>query len=503
MAIDDTAGLRRERRTALLAGLGAAVRPEAPGGERPAGTGRYPREHGSAPASHGQAGLWFIDQFDSGDARYTVPFAFRLRGELNVPALQRAHTALVTRHSTLRTVFEEDDGQPVQRLRAPGPVPFEVIDLSKLTQGARLAEFEDRLAQEAGRAFDLADGPLFLATLLVMGPAEHVLVINVHHIVFDGSSLAPLLRDLCAVYRAEIAGEEPVLEPLTADFFDYAEWERGWLRGDECRRQGEYWRRRLEGTPRFRIPADRSRQITPAGASLTSKLPADVREALLRVAAEAGASPFMVLLAAFKVALARLAGQRDVVVGTAVANRSLHGTGDLVGYFVNSVVLRTDLRGDLSFAEVLRRVRETSLEAYENQGYPFSRLVAELEPRRDPGQSPLFQVMFVQQDEGWDRAQWPGLTVEPIDLPEMTSIFDVTLAIRVSDEGITGDFNFRTDLFEPTTIGALAGEFESVLRRGLSYPAELLLAAGRPSSGTSPADSVLPRTSSREIEAHG
>ncbi|MEU5839501.1 condensation domain-containing protein [Streptomyces diacarni] len=464
----DTGVTRQQaRRAALLQKLGTA---------RPAQEVLEPCPQGSgiAPASYGQEGLWFIDQLDPDNARYSVPLAFRFRGELAVAALRQALDALLARQAALRTTFVDDDGEPRQKVTAPSEVPLQVTDLSTLPEEEQAAELQRCLDAEAQRGFDLATGPLFVASLLVMGPGDHILLLNVHHIVFDGWSLGIVVRELCELYGAAVQGRPPRLEPQAMEYADYARWERDWLRGDESRAQAAYWRRQLARVPHLELPADRPRPAVASvdGASLRFALPEELRAAVVRVSAEEHVTPFMLFLAVFQTVLARGTGQPDVAVGTPMANRPLPGTQQLVGYFVNSVVLRTDLSSAGTFREVLRRVREVALGAYENQTYPFARVVAELVPGRDPGRPPLFQVMFVMHEESWEQAQWPGLTVESLEFPAETSVFDVTLVVMLSGHGISGEINFRTDLFELSSMKRLADEFTQVLQRVLHHPAE-------------------------------
>ncbi|MEU3042518.1 condensation domain-containing protein [Streptomyces diastaticus] len=460
----------RTRRTQLLRKLRESRPAEGTGttgGAGAPGPGRT-----EAPASYGQEGLWFIDQFDPDSTQYTIPMAFRLRGALVLDALRHALGDAVARHAALRTLFVDDDGAPRQRHAAPGPVPLPVEDLSALPAESREDELLRRLEAESRRTFDLAEGPLFVAGLLKLAEDDHVLLMNVHHIVFDGWSLGVLVEELSVLYGDRAHGRATSLEPLPLQYTDYAVWERDWLRGEESRAQYDYWAQRLDGVPRLELPTDRPRPAVASteGASLSFTLDREVRDALVRISAEEQVTPFMVVLAAFHLVLARAGGQQDFAVGTPIANRPLPGTQQLVGYFVNSVVLRTDLSGVTTFRDVLARVRDVVLGGFENQNYPFAQLVARLDTARDPVRSPFFQAYFVMRDESWDRLDWPDLTVESVELPVTSSVFDVTLVAKLSAQGVEGELNFRSDLFAVERMDRLVEEFGTVLGRALNAP---------------------------------
>ncbi|MEU1128275.1 condensation domain-containing protein [Streptomyces sp. NPDC005900] len=468
----------QERRALLLRRLaparGAEPAREPEGAAQGPGTavarepeGRNSGDGSQAPATCAQQGLWFLDQFDPEQAPYALPLAFRLRGQLVLPALRRALDGLVARQASLRTTFVDDDGEPRQQIAPARPVPLVVEDVSAIPEEARETELRRRLAEEDRRVFDLADGPLFLVSLLRTAPQEHVLLLNVHHIVFDGWSLGVLVQELGEAYGAAVRGEKYRPTPPAMAYTDYAWWEQDWLDGDKCRAQYGYWRRNLEGLTALELPTDRPRpsSASTAGDSVRFRLSTRQRDDLVRMSAEERVTPFMLLLAVFQIVLARTTGQRDIAVGSPMANRSLPETQELVGYFVNSVVLRTDLSGAADFSEVLRRVREVALGAYENQNYPFSRLVAQLEPDRDPARSPLFQVLFVMQEESWEQDEWHGLSVELMGSPATTSMFDVGLSVSMSVHGVSGDIRYRTDLFDRSRMERLAEDFAHVVER--------------------------------------
>ncbi|HLL46076.1 MAG TPA: condensation domain-containing protein, partial [Longimicrobiaceae bacterium] len=340
-----------------------------------------------APLSFAQQRLWFIHQLDGGGAAYHVPAALRLEGRLDVAALGRGVEELVSRHEALRTVFAVRDGAPVQVV-APAACPLPVEDLTHLPGAEREAEARRIAAAEAARPFDLERGPLFRAKLLRLGAGEHVLVLCMHHLVADGWSLDVLFRELAALYGAFTRGEPSPLPPLPVRYADYALWQREHLDGEVLERQLAYWRERLAGAPGvLELPTDRPRPAEQSfrGARERFRLAPGTTAAVRALGAREGATPYMVLLAAFQLLLARYSGEDDLVVGSPIAGRTRPETEGLVGFFANTLALRGDLSGRPTFRELLGRVRETALGAYQHQEVPFEKLVeaAVAEPELD------------------------------------------------------------------------------------------------------------------------
>jgi amino acid adenylation domain-containing protein len=433
-----------------------------------------PGEVRFAPATSGQQGLWFIDQLDRRSAQYSVPLALRLTGELSPARLEQAVNEVVERHSSLRTTFTEVDGEPRQTIAAHLPVPLVAVDLT--ARPGSEEDLDERLrravAAQTERGSDLSTGPLIRATLFRLAEREHLLLLTMHHIVVDGWSITVLMHELGELYTALVQDRAPQLAPLGLDFAAYAAWEREWLEGEECRQQKAYWHDALKDAAALVLPTDRPRPAVASveGAGLEFDLPGAVLADLQRMAAEQGVTTYMILLAAFQTLLAELSGQRDICVVTPMANRRLPAAGDLIGFFTNTVVLRTDLSGDPSFRDVLRRVKEVALGGYQHQGYPFPRLSAELEPAHDRDRSSRFQVMFVLHDSAPERLSWSDLVVEPVEVPDRTSSHDLTLIMTMRADRVAGEFNFRTDLFDPGTIGRLVTRFPALLRRLLAQP---------------------------------
>ena len=425
------------------------------------------------PASFAQERLWFLDRFESDRAVYNVPTAQRLAGALDAAALAAALAALARRHETLRTVFEDAAGQVVQVVQPAAPVPLPAIDLGGAAPARRETEARRLARREARRTFDLARGPLWRAVLLRLAPDEHVLLLTLHHVISDGWSMTVLWRELDALYGAALSGETPPLPPLPIQYADFAAWQRRWLSGEELERQLGYWRRRLEGLPPvLELPLDRPRPAvqTSRGGEVATSLPADLTAAVRRLAGERGASLFMVLLAAFQAVLGRLSGQRDLAVGTAIANRNRLEIEGLIGFFVNTLVLRGDLGGDPSFGELLARTRESTLDAYAHQDLPFEKLVGELVRRRDLSHPPLVQVLFVLQNAPPATARLGGLARAPFAAGEETARLDLSLGFRERGGELVGGVEHNRDLFDATTVKRLLGQLRTLLAAAAREP---------------------------------
>ncbi|MGW2100130.1 amino acid adenylation domain-containing protein [Streptomyces olivaceoviridis] len=461
-----------------VAGLAAAVAEPAP--DAAAGAGRIvpaDRTGGPLPLSFAQQRLWFLDQLEPGRAEYAVPFALRVDGPLDTAALDAALTRMLARHEILRTRFVADeDGEPAQVVDPPAPVRTAVHDLRHIADPAERQEAARRFARaEAARPFDLAAGPLLRAHLVRLADEEAHLLLTVHHIACDGWSEPLMARELREGYRAATTGTPPQDTELPVQYADFAVWQRQRLTGEVLEGQLAYWRERLAGVEPLELPTDHRRPAGPPGGgdTVTFEVGAAVADGLRKAARSGSASLYMVLLAAFQVLLAKYGRHDDVTVGSPVAGRNRAETEDLIGFFVNTLVLRTDLSGDPAFTELLDRVKDTALGAYDHQDLPFERLVEELAPDRDPSRNPLFQTMFVLQNtpdqHGWSL---PGLDVRPFTVTLPDAKFDLTLMMsEEADGGLRGVLEYRTDLFEPDTVARLAGHLGTVLETVASDPA--------------------------------
>ena len=375
------------------------------------------------PLSFAQERLWLLEQIEAAGAAYNISATFRLNGQLDVGALERAFAAVVDRHEILRTRFVVKDGAPMQAISASGQFRLEEEDVSDRPAEEREAAARRRAGAIAGMPFDLTRGPLFRAALLRLSGEEHIAVLVMHHIVSDGWSWRVLIQELGTLYAAFVEGRPSPLCELPMQYADYAVWQREWLRGEVLQRQVGYWKERLSGAPAaLDLPTDRARPAVQSfrGASVSIELPQELIGGLQDVARSEGATLFMVLLAAFQILLSRWTGQTDVVVGAPLAGRTHREVEGLIGFFVNMLPLRTDLSGDPSFRSLLKQVRETALGAYEHQDLPFEKLVEELQPVRDLSRRPIFQVMLALQNvlpREW--LDLPGLTLQQFNSQQL------------------------------------------------------------------------------------
>nr|WP_306464213.1 non-ribosomal peptide synthetase [Corallococcus exiguus] len=459
-----------------------AVAPALAEPEKTEPTGLTPLTRGVRPAvlplSFAQQRLWFIHQLGTADTAYNMPFSLRLEGTLDLGALQRSFDRLVRRHEVLRTTFREYEGAPEQVIHAPGPLPLRQVDLTG-TPGLeqRRAEATRLALEEARTPFDLEQGPLLRALLLKLSPTEHVLVLNLHHIISDGWSTGVLVREMGTLYAALSHNLPSPLPELPVQYADHALWQRGWLQGAVLDAQLGYWRRQLEGAPsHLELPTDHPRPArqTFQGALMPFTLPSASSEALEALAKREGATPFMVLLAAFQVLLGRYSGQDDVLVGSPIAGRRHAESEVLIGYFANTVVLRTRLREDDTFVSLLTRVRDTTLGAYEHQDLPFEKLVEALHPARDASRTPFFQVTFTLQNAPLPPLALPGLSFQPMNADPGAIRFDLELLLHRAPEGFTGGLNFNTALFTPGTVAGMARHLSVLLDAAVASPGTLL-----------------------------
>ncbi|WP_164003012.1 non-ribosomal peptide synthetase, partial [Pyxidicoccus caerfyrddinensis] len=437
---------------------------------------------GPLPLSFAQQRLWFIDQLQPGSASYNMPTFVRMDGPLDVTALQRSFEELVRRHEALRTSFSQQEGQPLQLIAPHGELPLVTTDLSGLEPSAARAELERRLREELLTPFNLSTGPLMRAQLLKLGPTDHVLALNMHHIVSDGWSLGVLVREVGALYAAFSEGRPSPLRPLPIQYADYAVWQRQWLQGAVLDEQLAYWKQHLSGAATLELPTDKPRPPVQTfnGGKLPVALPAGVSQQLQALCQREGATPFMALLAAFQVLLSRYSGQQDISVGSPIAGRQRGELEGLIGFFVNTLVMRTQLDARHSFRDVLRQVKEAALGAYAHQDVPFERLVEELQPARDMSRSPLFQVLFALQNvptASAEQARKPALALRPLDAVDNPTVrFELELSLSETPEGFQGPLRYNTDLFEPATAARLAEHFQ-VLVEALVTQADAPLAS--------------------------
>ncbi len=360
--------------------------------------GRHPREK-NAPLSFAQQRLWFLDQLIHGSPVYNISEVLRLRGSLNVVALEASLTEIVQRHESLRTTFSASEGQPTQVISPSATLKLEVINLEQLPLLQREEEMHRLAVADSKKPFDLTRDLMIRATLFRLKEAEHVLAITLHHIASDAWSLGVLYQELAQLYSAQLNGTRATLPELPIQYADFTLWQRDWLRGKILDDQLGYWKQQLAGAPDYlELPTDKPRPAvqTFRGGAVSLTLPPQLGKAVKALSRQEGATPFMTLLAAFHILLDRYARQTDILIGSPIAGRAQIETEGLIGFFVNTLVLRNDLSGNPTFREFLHRVRKVTLDAYAHQDLPLEKLVIELKPERSSSHSPLFQVAIHQ-----------------------------------------------------------------------------------------------------------
>ena len=440
---------------------------------RAAGRIRPRAEEGPVPLSSAQQRLWLVDRLQPGTAAYNLPAALRLRGRLQARTLERALGEIVRRHESLRTVFLERGGEPLQAVLPPAPHPLPRVDLGALPEEAGERELLRLAAAETARPFDLERGPLLRSTLVRLGAREHAVLFTVHHIVSDGWSMGVLVSELTRLYAAFAAGLPSPLAELEVQYADFALWQREQLSGAREEEMLAFWRRRLEGAPpRLDFPTDRPHPpaADPRGGQHTTELGLPATRALRELSRREGATLFMTLLAGWQALLSRWSGQDDVVVGSPVAGRTSLQVEGLIGMFVNTLVLRTDLSGDPTARELIARVREGVLEAQAHQELPFERLVEALAPERSPRVTPLFQVLFALQNSHDEELRLGELEMDAIEVEQRTTKFDLELSLAEHDGGMEVQVGYRAALFDAATAGRISRQLQALLAAMAAHP---------------------------------
>jgi hypothetical protein len=447
------------------------------GGARPAEQAITRRSGGGnrAPLSYAQRRMWVLHEFDPASTAFNIPAAVRLRGRLDVALLERSLAETVRRHESLRTTFEEAEDETVQVIHAPPGWSLPALDFSAMPADERESETRSVVRAEAARAFDLRRGPLLRTTLLRLSPDEHLLLLTIHHIVSDGWSMGVLIREVAALYEGFGRGADSPLEELPLQYADYAAWQCGWLEGEEARRQLDYWRRQLAGMPPvLDLQADHERPavLSHRGAEQIVKLDDELTRGLKGLARQSGVTLFALTLAAFKVLLMRRTGREDIVVGTNIANRNRGAVRDLIGFFINNLVLRTDLSGNPTFRECLERVRTVTVAAFANQDLPFEMLVEALRPERFGNHTPLFQVMFFHQSNGPLELELHGLHLSLLNIGSSTAVFDLSMTVEEGQTEVYIHLSYDSDLFLPSTVARMLDHYHNLLRSVVVNPGE-------------------------------
>jgi amino acid adenylation domain-containing protein len=432
---------------------------------------------GELALSYSQQRLWFIHQLEPEDVFYNVSSGLRLRGDLNVAALEASLCELVRRHEVLRTSFSDIDGRPVQVISPASGLSLPVEDLGELAEDEREAEVTRLAEGESKRPFDLSRGPLLRVRLLRLSAEEHVLLFTMHHIVSDGWSVSVVVREVAALYRAFSSGEPSPLTELPVQYADYAAWQRERLQGEALERLLSYWKRQLRGAPpALELPTDRPRAAEQSFNSDAEQLliPKELTGRLKELCRRHNSTLFMALLAAFASLLQRHTGKDDIVVGAPVANRGRAEIEGLIGFFLNTLVLRTDLSGDPTFGELLARVREVTLGAYAHQDVPFEKLVEELQPERSLNRTPFFQALLIFQNNPRETLTLPGLSLSHVSAVRKSSYFDLTLWASEEAGGLLLLAEYNTDLFDASTIRRLLEHLQTILERAAADPGRRL-----------------------------
>jgi amino acid adenylation domain-containing protein len=427
-------------------------------------------------ASFGQQRLWFLDQLEPGTAAYNLPRAFSITGPLDMPVLERALGIVVLRHSSLRTVFESVNGECSQVVLPDIKIEIPLVDLSGRPEPNREAEALDVISDEGKKAFDLSKGPLLRSLLVRLGPERYIFLLVLHHIIVDGWSISILFRELTSTYASLLKGDAPSLPDLPFQYADYAQWQREYMTGEALDRQLAYWTRKLADCPLvLKLPTDYPRPTIANWHGATEEIVLDsaALDSVKTLAKSENCTLFMVVMAAFQALLWRYSDQESIVVGTPVAARNDIELESMVGLFVNTLVFRSDFSKNLTFRELMRQVREFALDSYPHQDLPFERLVESLVPQRSLDIHPIFQVMFTFQNIPKQIFEIPGLVIKEIAFESGIAKFD--LSVEVWDDGqLHSQFEYRTDLFEKSTITRMLGHFENLLRQAVKNPDSLV-----------------------------
>jgi amino acid adenylation domain-containing protein/non-ribosomal peptide synthase protein (TIGR01720 family) len=435
-----------------------------------------PRD-GDLPLSFAQQRLWFLDQLEGSSAIYNMPAALHLIGVLHVAALEQSLNEFLRRHEALRTNFVAINGQLAQVITPTFNMTMPTVDLHTLPEGEQPPEVWRLATEEAHRPFNLANGLLLRVTLLRLGEESHVLLVTMHHIVSDGWSIGIFIREVATLYKAFSTGAPSPLPELPIQYADFAHWQRQWLSGEVLETQLNYWKQQLANAPPLlELPTDRPRPPvqTFRGASQSLVLSKTLSEALNVLSSHEGVTLFMTLLAAFKTLLYSYTGQKDIIIGSPIANRNRREIEGLIGFFVNTLVLRTDLSGNPTFRELLNRVRQICLGAYAHQDLPVEKLIEALRLPRDLSYTPLVQVAFAFENVPMSSLELPGLNISLLEIDTGTAKTDLTLFMQVGAEGLTAVVEYNTDLFDATTITGMLDHFQKLLEVIVTEPEQRL-----------------------------
>ncbi|WAN69458.1 amino acid adenylation domain-containing protein [Moorena producens JHB] len=425
------------------------------------------------PLSSAQERLWFLNQLEGISATYNMPAALSITGNLVINALEQALSEIIHRHEVLRTSFRTINGTPIQVIHPHSTININVVDLQQYPEAERETILHQQIQQEATTPFDLEVAPLIRSKLWQLDTTEYVLVLTMHHIVSDGWSMGILIEELSSLYQAFVASEPSPLPELAIQYADFALWQRQWLSGEINENQLNYWKQELEGAPELlQLPTDHPRPhvMSYRGSSESFSLTTELTQKLQQLSRNSGSTLFMTLQAAFATLLSRYSGQKDILIGSPIANRNRQEIESLIGFFVNTLVLRTRFEDNPSFSQLLTQVRETTLLAYEHQDVPFEQVVSALQPQRSLSHAPLFQVMFVLQNAPMGKLDLPGVSLSEFNQQSTTSKFDLLVSMMETDMGLIGEWEYNTDLFDRSTIARMATHFQNLLSAIVENP---------------------------------
>ncbi|PDZ70465.1 non-ribosomal peptide synthetase, partial [Bacillus pseudomycoides] len=433
-----------------------------------------PKERGErVPLSYAQQRLWFMNQLEPNSSLYNIPTTWCLKGKWAIEALEKGYNALIHRHEMLRTVFQEINGEPLQVIEDYTTKSLQVIDLRHLPQEEKELQMKDLTQREIEKPFDLSEGPLIRTQLIIMEEEELVLLCTMHHIISDGWSMGILFDEWFALYQAFAEEKTAQLQPLPLQYADFAQWQRDWLKDEVLSQQLEYWQKELNGElPVLKLPFDSPRPAVQSykGDTYQVILPVALLERIKAFSRQEGATLFMTLLAGYQGFLSRYTGQKDILVGSPIANRNHKEIEGLIGFFVNTLVYRANLTDDLTFKELVAQVKGKALKAQEYQDVPFEKVVEVLQPERNASHSPIFQTMFTLQTHSRKLPKILDHSLEPIPSYMAVAKFDLTVVMEETEEGLQVAFEYNTDLFNASTINRMAKHFEPWLSEVMDSP---------------------------------
>lgn len=433
-----------------------------------------PRTDAFAPLSFAQERLWFLHRLEPESVVYNISRAIRLKGRVERQVLEQCFNEILKRHDILRTTFTENDGEPAQIVSPHTEISIAVVDLTGLRGSEREAAASKAAAEEAAQPFDLVNGPLYRIRLLKLDEEEHIALFTLHHIVSDAWSASVLVKELVVLYRAFSGGERSPLVELPIQYADFSAWQRNWLQGETLEEMLGYWRRQLAGAPPvLNLPTDGTRshaQEGQQGERLSRVLPETLSLSVQTLSLKEKATLFTTLLALFNVLMHHYSEQEDIVVGSPIANRNRAEVEPLIGFFVNTLALRTNLAGNPTFRELLARVREVALQAYVYQDLPFGKVVKAVQPERSLSHTPLFQVVFHMNNVPMSAFELPGLSLSPVEALPITVPFDLVMHATNTGEGLRITLDYKPELFSAATTARMLAHYELLLTQIVSNP---------------------------------